>query len=225
MKTTHRLEHKYRITYADYFRLKPLIAALMIHDVHGDKEDYPVHSIYLDDVYHSGAADKAFGNQFHKKYRIRFYHDPHRRKLELKEKVGENSTKYATAISEPLFEAIMNQDLDVLNEHFDDPLIRRFTLDMLLHNLKPTCNIVYRREAYRDPLDNLRITFDHSLAVGSVTSDITSDNITLLPHSHLLIEVKYEHFIPKPIRQVLKQVTMTKLSVSKYFLGYQQIQP
>lgn len=225
MKTVRRFEYKYLISYADYFKLKPLIEATMLHDKHGPKESYDIHSIYFDDLVFTGAADKAFGNQFHKKFRIRYYEDKSKCKLELKSKVADESTKYSTNISEELYEAIINQDIDVLERHFDDPLIRRFTLDLFRFHLTPTCNIVYKREAYMDSTDNLRITFDHSLEASRFEPEFTSYNTKLLPSSQLILEVKYEFFIPKHIKQILQQVSLDQLSVSKYFLGYIQITP
>ena len=225
MKTTKRFEYKYKITYQDYLKLKPLIASLLIHDQHGDTDDYPVHSLYLDDLYFSGAADKAFGNQFHKKYRIRHYDKNEFRKLELKEKIGDEATKYSTAIDETLYQAILSQDLEVLESKFDDPLIRRFTLDMLRFHYLPVCDIYYHREAYKDPSDNCRVTFDHSLKVSPHSEENTNEYTPLMYPTHVLLEVKYEHYIPKPVKQVLKHIALHQLSVSKYFLGYAQITP
>ena len=52
-----------------------------------ENDSYKVISIYMDDLVFTGAADKAFGNQVHKKYRVRYYDDPSKKKLELKYKV------------------------------------------------------------------------------------------------------------------------------------------
>ncbi|QMS84490.1 VTC domain-containing protein [Candidatus Xianfuyuplasma coldseepsis] len=225
MKTTKRFEFKYKITFQDYLTIKPMIESLLIHDQHGEDLSYPVNSLYLDDIYRSGAADKAFGNQFHKKYRIRHYHDESKKKLELKEKVGDESTKHSTMISDAVYQAILSQDLDVLEQHFSDPLIRRFTLDMLRFHLEPMCDIIYQREAFKDESDNLRITFDQSLEVAPFSINNLTEKGSLMHPTTMILEVKYEHYIPKSIKQVLKHVPLQQLSVSKYFLGYTQITP
>lgn len=225
VKTTKRFEFKYKITFQDYLKIKPMVQALLIHDQHGEQESYPVNSLYLDDILYSGAADKAFGNQFHKKYRIRHYHDVTSKKLELKEKVGDESTKHSTMINDAIYQAILSQDLDVLEQYFDDPLVRRYTLDMLRFHIEPMCDIVYHREAFRDESDNFRLTFDQSLEVAPYSPDNLTEKGSLMHPTTMILEIKYEHYIPKSIKQVLKHIALQQLSVSKYFLGYTQITP
>ncbi len=223
MKEVRRFEYKYLISYVDYFKVINQVKLLLNHDKHGMDDSYPVNSVYLDDLYFSGAADKAFGNQLHKKYRVRYYNDESRKKLELKQKTGNESIKYSTEISEVIYNAIINQDLDVLEENFDDKLIRRFTLDMLRKHIEPKCNIVYKREAFRDENDNLRLTFDHSLEISRFDKDLTTENIKLMKDSHLILEIKYEHYFPKEIKQILNSISLNQIAYSKYFMGYNQV--
>ena len=223
MKTTKRFEYKYVITYADYFMIKDALSMLLEHDVHGEKDDYPVHSVYLDDILFTGAADKAFGNEVHQKYRIRFYHHEDKKKLELKHKIGNVSTKYSTPINDELYHALIEQNLDVIERYVDDELIRRYMLDMLKNNLEPKVMIKYNREAYKDSIDNLRVTFDHSL-LGSMFDefDFEPDN-RLLQNNKLILEVKYEHYLPKNIKQIIKKINPNLIAFSKYFLGYNSL--
>jgi hypothetical protein len=167
--------------------------------------------------------DKAFGNESHKKYRIRYYDDSNKKKLELKLKTGSDSTKLSTEINEQVFQAIVDQDMDILEKHFNDPLIRRFALDYYRQYLTPRCNIVYQREAYRDESDNVRITFDHSLKVSRFDPHIDAELIKLLHDSHLILEIKFEHYLPKEIKTIINSIAANQESYSKYFLGYNQI--
>lgn len=224
LKTTKRFEYKYLISYVDYYKVIEAVKTMLIHDKHGEEDNYPVNSIYIDDIQFTGAADKAFGNQFHKKYRIRFYHSLESKKLELKEKTGDESVKYACDINDEVYEGILTQDLDVLEKNFEDPLIRRYTLDMLRHNLEPKCNIKYFREAYRDETDNLRITFDHSVSVERFSNDFSNEYLKLMKDSTLILEIKYEHFLPKYIKSILKGITLNQIAYSKYFMGFNAIE-
>lgn len=223
MKEIHRQEHKYVISYVDYFKVIDSIKLLLVHDQHGDAESYQVNSIYLDDMYFSGAMDKAFGNELHKKYRIRYYDDKNLKKLEMKKKTGNDSYKTSTILSAELYNAIIEKDVDVLEQHFDNKLIRAFTLDLYLKNLEPKCNIVYKREAYKDETDNFRLTFDHSLEVSRFDPDLEGENIKLIKDSTLIMEIKYEHFIPKAIKEIIHAISANQVAYSKYFLGYNQI--
>lgn len=223
MKTSIRHEFKYIISYVDYYKIIEPIKGLLVHDQHGDNINYLVNSVYLDDVYHSGAADKAFGNEIHKKYRIRNYNNKNERQLELKEKSGEVSTKYTTSINDKLFKAIINNDTATIADDISDALIRRFYLDMNLNMLSPKCNITYQREAYRDESNNLRITFDHTLETSLFDSEIDSANIKLIKDSMLILEIKYEHYFPKQVSQIFKSISLNQIAYSKYFMGYNQI--
>ena len=223
MKEVRRQEYKYLISYVNYFKIVDAIKILLIHDQHGEEDSYEVNSIYLDDIYFSGAQDKAFGNQLHKKYRIRYYTDQSKKKLELKKKIGNDSTKLSTPLTEELYQAIIHQDIDILEKHFDDKLIRQYTLDFLKNHLEPKCNIQYKREAYRDETDNFRITFDHSLRISRFDENIDAESIKLIKDSMLIMEIKYEFFLPKEIKQIIKSISANQISYSKYFTGYEQL--
>jgi hypothetical protein len=222
MKKTRRKELKYIISYMDYRKIQPLLETFLIHDKHGETASYPVHSIYLDDLEFSGASDKAFGNEFHKKYRIRYYDDLQSMKFEIKEKSGDDSVKTSTMISNQVFDAIVNQDSDVLYQHLDDEVIRRFVLDNNLRHLLPQVVMSYQREAYKDESDNLRITFDHTLCGEIYDPDRHSSDFKLISDHLLILEIKYEHFIPKNIKTIIDGIKLNQVAYSKYFYGYQR---
>lgn len=223
MKTTRRLEQKYIISYKDYYYLKNMISSLLIHDVHNEKEAYFVNSIYFDDIVYTGVSDKVFGNEYHKKYRIRYYNNEKIKKLELKEKVAEVSTKYTSTIDDETFHAILHKNIDVLENKFQDSLIRRFTLDMLLNHLSPTCFISYKREAYKDHDNNVRITFDFSLDGARYDIEEMGVLLPLLEQHKIILEIKYETYLPKELKTVLNKVNINQISYSKYLLGYNAI--
>lgn len=220
---TTRYEYKYLINYKDYVILKPLLNEFLIHDREEDGLDYQIASIYFDDIYHTGAMDKAFGNETHKKYRVRYYQDKTKLKLELKEKIGDVSTKYSTWIDPRMLQALIENDLDYLEQHYDNHLIRRFALQTQLNYLKPNYNIAYRREAYRDYSDNLRVTFDKQIKVARYPDDSYDDYIDLIRDSQMVLEVKYQNYLPKEIKAVLKKINLNQVSFSKYFMGYNQL--
>ena len=224
MKTTVRHEYKYMISYVDYFKIIEQIKTMMNHDRHGDFDSYPVRSVYLDDLVHSGAADKAFGNEIHKKYRVRYYHDSKKKKLEMKYKIGELSTKTSTSINDEVYRGIIESDFTILAEYMDNDLIRKYALDLLKSHLKPTLFMEYQREAFRDDADNIRVTFDHSLCGERFDTNIERLDYQLMANDKLILEVKYEHFIPKEIKAILTQIKMDHIAYSKYFMGYNSIE-
>ena len=224
MNVTKRFEFKYLISYLDYMKIIDVIKLSFIHDIHGAKDAYNVTSIYLDDLVFTAASDKAFGNQLHKKYRIRFYNDKAIKKLELKEKTGDEAVKYSTPINDEVYQAILNQDLNILEKYFDDDLIRRFTLDMLRNLLYPTCFIQYFREAYKDESDNLRITFDTSLCTERYEEDDDLEiEHKLIRDTMMILEIKYEHYLPRIVKDIMKMINPNQIAYSKYFMGYDSL--
>ena len=224
MKTTTRQEYKYLISYVDYFKVIDSLKFILKHDKHGVEDSYPVYSVYLDDLVFNGASDKAFGNELHKKYRIRHYNDSNKRKLELKLKSDHLTKKTSTDIDEELYNAILERNIDVLEKHFDDDLIRKFTLDFLKNYLSPVCIIKYDREAYKDESDNLRITFDHSLYVSRFGHDFDDMDLKLIRDSMLILEIKYEHYLPRHIKELFNKVNLNQIAYSKYFMGYNSME-
>ena len=224
MKTTSRLEYKYLISYVDYFKVIDSLKFILKHDKHGDEISYPVYSLYMDDLAFNGASDKAFGNEMHKKYRIRYYNDSSDKKLELKLKSDFHTKKISTLINSELYDAIMDRDLSVLEKYFDDDLVRRFTLDLMKNYLSPICAIKYDREAYKDETDNLRITFDHSLYVSRFGHGLDDMDLKLLRDSMLILEVKYEHYLPRTIKEIFNKINLNQIAYSKYFMGYNSLE-
>lgn len=222
MKKTKRTELKYLISYMEYIKLKPLLETMLVHDQHGDEESYPVHSIYFDDIEFSGVSDKAFGNEYHKKYRIRYYDNHEQMKLEIKEKNGNNSIKSSTYITKELFQSILDEDMDFFYRYLEDEVIRRFVLDFKKRHLLPKVMISYKREAYKDESDNLRITFDHSLSGELYDYEIVESDQKLLNDHMMILEIKYEHFMPKNIQTIINQIKPNQIAYSKYYYGYQR---
>lgn len=223
MNVSKRFEYKYLISYLDYMKLIEVIKLTFNHDLHGDKDAYNVTSIYLDDLVFSGASDKAFGNQFHKKYRVRYYNDIDQKRLELKEKTGESSVKYSTDINDEVYNGIINQDLNILEKYFDDDLIRKFTLDMLKNLLTPTCFIKYQREAYSDDSNNLRITFDNLLCGERYCEGNPEIDYKLIKDTTMILEIKYQNYLPRIVKDLLKIINPNHIAYSKYYMGYDSI--
>jgi len=224
MKTTTRFEYKYSISYVDYFKVIDSLKFILEHDKHGDDKSYPVYSVYMDDLAFNGASDKAFGNEKHKKYRIRHYNNIKNKKLELKLKSDHETVKISTSINSEIYEAILDRDLSILEKYFDDDLIRRFTLDLMKNYLSPICIIKYDREAYKDETNNLRITFDHSLYVSRFDHGFDDMDLKLLKDSMLILEIKYEHYLPRHIKELFNKINLNQIAYSKYFMGYNSLE-
>ena len=86
--------------------------------------------------------------------------------------------------------------------------------------LKPSVVVDYVREAYTHPLSNTRITFDKELACGINTNDCFDEDYKsgyIFPHNEVILEVKFDEYLPTMIRQMLS-IGYRPLAASKYML-------
>ena len=67
----------------------------------------------------------------------------------------------------------------------------------------PQVVMSYQREAYKDESDNLRITFDHTLCGEMFDPDLYSSDFKLMSDHLLILEIKYEHYVPKHIKKII----------------------
>ena len=87
--------------------------------------------------------------------------------------------------------------------------------------MKPTVVVDYLREAYISPLGNVRITFDKSLEASSGTLDMFSEEYmahSVLPGDLLIMEVKYDDYIPTHILSIIQTAMTDRCAISKYVM-------
>ena len=92
--------------------------------------------------------------------------------------------------------------------------------------LRPRTIIEYKRQAFFYPYGNVRITFDMNIktALGSV--DIFNPKLVLvssLSQDQIILEVKYDRFLPQIISDCIQLNERRQTSASKYALGRQYI--
>ena len=88
-----------------------------------------------------------------------------------------------------------------------------------LPGLVPVCICEYRRRAYTFPAGNVRISFDTDI-IASMQCGLFLDGgfhkLPLMPPGTVLMEVKYDSFLPAHIKNVLNIGSLRQTSFSKY---------
>ncbi len=218
----YRHEYKYIIGKGGYHILRGRLKAAMKPDPHGENGTYRISSLYFDDVYATAYNDKLMGLDVRKKYRIRFYNQSSElMRLELKEKKGDLVCKRSVPLSKEEYELILSGKRSFLSEpRFTDTAGEEFYLSDKLVALKPTVLVDYIREAYICPAGNVRITFDMSLKTSAELDIIgkSPDFYNVFDGSSIILEVKYDSFIPMYIQELLSGVPLNRESVSKFVL-------
>lgn len=221
-KKKYRQEIKLLLSWADYLVIRGRLRALLMLDEHtGPKGDYWIRSLYLDDLKNSAYWEKIAGISNRKKYRIRIYDGSDSViKLECKEKHGSRICKRSTSILRSTCESIIHGDYSELAQ-YEDPLCHE-VLSVANHNgLSPSVIVDYDREAYVYPISNVRLTFDKNLHCAVESADLFDLNMMSLPvypGQSVILEVKYDDFIPRYLSDIVSNICGTRIALSKYCL-------
>lgn len=218
----YRHEYKYIIGKGSYHILRGRLKAAMKPDPHGENGTYRISSLYFDDVYATAYNDKLMGLDVRKKYRIRFYNQSSDFiRLELKEKKGDLVRKRSVPLSKEEYGLIISGERGFLSKpEFAETAGEEFYLSDKLVMLRPTVLVDYIREAYICSAGNVRITFDMALKTSAELDIISNkpDFYNVFDGGGIILEVKYDSFIPMYIQEILSGIPLNRESVSKFVL-------
>lgn len=217
-----RHELKYYINYQIYHELRQRLKVVIQADPHmPDEEGYKISSLYFDDMYHSAMEQKLAGVRFRKKFRMRCYNSSDRViRLECKYKYDNYIAKRGAPLTRMEYNSILSGDYGFLMDRTEKVCQELFCYNRT-RQMKPTVVVDYLREAYISPLGNVRITFDKSLEASSGTLDMFSEEYmahSVLPGDLLIMEVKYDDYIPTHILSIIQTAMTDRCAISKYVM-------
>ncbi|MEK4425426.1 polyphosphate polymerase domain-containing protein [Solibacillus sp. FSL K6-1523] len=217
-----RHELKYYITYFEMIALRKKVSSFLSLDKNAlSPEGYNIRSLYFDGIHDHSTYDKNDGIFAREKYRIRIYNENDAIiKLERKSKYGDYINKEAVPLTRGDYDAILHGDYDCLKER-TETLTQDFYRALAFRRFQPRVIVDYIREAYIYELGNVRITFDKELRAGINGVDLFDKNIVyqeILYPEQVILEVKYDDFLPDVIRQLLQPERLTRSAISKYVL-------
>lgn len=217
-----RHELKYAINDLEYTYLKSKLKAMMDLDINvGESKEYHIRSLYFDDLTDSAFTEKVDGVFQRKKYRIRIYNKSDQLiRLELKEKFDSYVAKTSRIISRSFFDKILSKQLK-LEDVKQDPFLLDFYLEMKMNLLEPKVIVDYIREPFAYFYGNVRVTFDKALKAAINTNDIFKASPLLASpkmEGTMILEVKYDDFLPAFIHAGLKISRHQHMALSKYTL-------
>jgi hypothetical protein len=219
MELQFRHEKKYLINEHTATILKARVSAVMNPDAHGGS--YIVNNLYLDDRYDSAYYGKHLGRLIRDKFRLRHYNgDLSFIRLERKHKEGNLSYKDTTRITTEQYQKIKTGDLSFILEE-TEPLWQTLATLHRLKGLRPSAIFSYKREAFVYKAGNARITFDSPpFQTGNERKMILHEPLAVnygkQAYSPMLVEVKYNQFLPEPIRRLLNGLPLAHTDMSKY---------
>lgn len=202
--------------------LRSRLNAVLKMDKHSlNQEGYNIRSLYFDGQLDHAIYDKNDGIFGREKYRIRIYNGSDRIiNLERKSKYGDFISKESAPLSRAEYDAILLKNYSCLKTR-PEPLIQDFYAALQYRLFEPKVIVDYIREAYVYELGNVRITFDKELQAGVNGIDLFNPDIVyekILYPEQVILEVKFDKFLPDHIRQLLQLERHTRSTISKYVL-------
>lgn len=216
-----RHELKYRIGYAQYIELRNRLRTLMRSDIHtGADGKYLIRSIYFDNYMDKALREKADGVPIREKFRIRYYNDD-LSYLTLEKKIKDNNLcmKVDVQIREEECRELLAEKVDWMREH-PSPLVRELYAKMHYQMLRPRVLVSYMREPYIYRAGNVRVTFDSDIRTTLFHRDFLEGKVTDIDTAEeprdMILEVKYDAFLPEMIRSLVQINTLRQTAFSKY---------
>ena len=224
-KAAYRHELKYPIDYAAYLSLSSRLKAVMKRDGHTNEDGkYTIRSIYFDNYRDTALREKIIGAKTREKFRIRYYNDDFSFiTLEKKIKHDDLCLKLDATLLEEETRLLLRGDTDWMLKH-DDPLIKELYIKMKTQQLRPRVLVSYTREPYVYAAGNVRVTFDSDIRSTLYHTDFLEASVTDISvgagekdaSAPLLMELKYDGFLPSLIADLLQGSFYRQEAFSKY---------
>ena len=217
----YRHELKYQISRSDYLALRQRLKPVMKQDGHVREDGtYVIRSIYFDNYNDKALRDKVNGVPHREKFRIRYYNDDFSF-IKLEKKVKDNGLckKFSARLAETECHRIMEGDIDWMKVHHE-PLVRELYVKMKQGLLRPRVLVSYVREPYVYAPGNVRVTFDSQIRTSAfhrkyMEPYVHDISATDSPDT-MVMEVKYDDFLPEIIGKLVQTRGVRVQAFSKY---------
>ncbi|WP_139492156.1 polyphosphate polymerase domain-containing protein [Brevibacillus dissolubilis] len=215
-----RVELKHEITTMDCFLLRKNLQHIMKPDPHAKADGkYLIRSVYFDNIDDKVLTEKKEGYYRRDKFRVRLYdHNTDFIHLEKKSKVDNLCQKKKCRITAEEYESIRHGDIAWMQQDSRD-LIRELYVQMTVHQLKPVTIVDYEREVFIYEYGNVRVTFDSAIKTSFRNNDLLNPDVIMvdvLEPNQVILEVKYDEYLPDVIRKILQVSDRRKGAFSKY---------
>lgn len=220
-KGHYRHELKYSITYWQYLQLKSRLCQVMKTDSHtGADGTYRIRSIYFDNVQDKALREKINGVAKREKFRIRYYNDDFKQ-ITLEKKIKDNNLcmKVSTRLKEKECRMLLEGNLEWMRNH-PASLVQELYGKMKYQQLRPKVLVSYIREPYIYAAGNVRITFDWNVRTTMYHRKFLEEKVydvdAVQCPGEMIMEVKFDSFLPGVIQNLIQMDKIRQQSFSKY---------
>lgn len=217
-KIKYRHELKQEISYLDVLVLRQRLLAVMQRDLHAVDGKYEIRSLYFDNAKDKALREKIDGVNVREKFRIRYYNgDSSFIKLEKKSKINCLCQKESTRLTKEQTQAIIDGNVGWMKDS-SESLIRELYIKMITQGLRPKTIVDYTREPFVFAPGNVRVTLDYNIRTGMLGTDFFNMSCTTIPAGEdaIILEVKWDEFLPDIIRDIVQLKNGRAGAFSKY---------
>lgn len=202
----------------DMIILRQRLLAIMQRDLHAVDGKYEIRSLYFDNVRDKALREKTDGVNVREKFRIRYYNgDSSFIKLEKKSKINGLCLKENARLTKEETQAIIDGNVGWMKDS-SESLIRELYIKMITQGLRPKTIVDYTREPFIFAPGNVRVTLDYNIRTGMLGTDFFNMSCTTIPAGEdaIILEVKWDEFLPDIIRDIVQLKNGRAGAFSKY---------
>ena len=216
-----RHEVKHEISNTDLLLLRQRLRAVMQTDSHAEDGVYHIRSLYFDNADDQALRDKINGVQVREKYRLRMYNlDSNFIRLERKFKCGSLGNKQSVILTKEQAKSVVCGDIEWMKKT-EDEILAHFFVAFRQKSLQPKVIVDYVREPFVYQPGNVRVTLDYNIHTGLHCVDFMNPECPTVPiqGDPVLLEVKWDHFLPDVVRNAVQLDSRQNGAFSKYAAG------
>lgn len=215
-----RHEFKHYISLTDCVCIRQRLNAIARHDRHaGESGSYKIRSLYFETHDDKALREKLNGVNNREKFRIRYYNaDTGTVKLEKKTKINGIGSKLAAPITRAECELLLSGETGWMKSS-KEALILELHAKMQYQQLKPKTIVDYIREPYIYAPGNVRVTIDSQIETGIHSKDFFNPALPTIRtnlQNIIILEVKYDAFLPDVIKDAVQLGNRKSTAYSKY---------
>ena len=214
----YRHEWKHELNYLDLLSIRSRLRAVAQPDPHAVDGKYLIRSLYFDNLNDKALREKLAGVNMREKFRIRYYNgDPSLVRLEKKSKLNGLCAKLSNPLTAEEAQRIVDGQLGWMLDS-GRPLVQELYCKMRCQGLRPKTIVDYTREPFVYAPGNVRVTFDYDIRTGLRATDFLDPNCVTVPagDAPILLEVKWDEFLPSVIRDAVQMPGRHVTAFSKY---------
>ncbi|MGN0169650.1 MAG: polyphosphate polymerase domain-containing protein [Lachnospiraceae bacterium] len=214
----YRNEWKHEIGYGDMLTLRQRLSMVAKNDGYALDGKYLVRSLYFDNPSDKALREKINGVNIREKFRIRYYNnDTSLIRLEKKNKLNGLCAKESALLTKEQAQTIVDGNYHWMVQS-EEPLLRELYSKMMSQGLRPKTIVDYTREPFVFPPGNVRITLDYDIRTGLGSIDFLDPDCVTVPtgDSPIILEVKWDEYLPDIIRDVVQIPHCRAGAFSKY---------